>query len=410
MNQIKSKSRRDFLQGLLKISALGSLSMVSPQLLAHPNINKLRKKLTLNAPDANGIALLDGFSSRVVATEGYKPTANSAYIWHEFPDGGAVFADQNKGNKGGWIYVSNQESNFTQGGVGALKFNAKGDVIDAYRILDKTTRNCAGGVTPWNTWLSAEEYPQGLVWECDPQGKKPAKSLPICGTFNHEAAVIDPTHKVIYLTEDRADGCFYRVVLDDYPKLASGILQVAEVKGSFADKTAQLIWHDVPKPNPTARQTQTRHQVSQASQFNGGEGLWYFEGSVYFSTKGDDRIWKLDTTTQKLQIIYDRATSSNPVLSGVDNLTVDQNGYVYVAEDGGDMQVVVVSDNGLALPILQITQQDFSEVTGVAFTPDYTRMYLSSQRGPSKNGNLGITYEISGPFEQLGEIFKKQLA
>ena len=114
----------------------------------------------------------------------------------------------------------------------------------------------------------------------------------------------------------------------------------------------------------------------------------------------------MDLAQQKIRVIYDRQTSKNPVLSGVDNITVDNNGILYVCEDGGDMQIVLLNEAGQATPLLQIENQRKSEITGVAFTDDGTRMYFNSQRGPSRNGNLGITYEITGPFEHVHQLFK----
>ena len=74
---------------------------------------------------------------------------------------------------GGWIYVSNSETPpQVGGGASALRFSSNGDIVDAYRILSDTWQNCAGGATPWGTWLSCEETDAGHVWECDPLGER----------------------------------------------------------------------------------------------------------------------------------------------------------------------------------------------------------------------------------------------
>jgi hypothetical protein len=392
--------RRKFIGDLLKLTTLG---------ISMPVLSSLPKHYTsalksLDPPDLNGISLLDGFSSRIVAKQGVKPIPTSNYYWHQKPDGGAVYNDTDLLNPGGWIYVSNEES--STGGVGVLRFNSSGNIIDSYRILDGTNRNCAGGKTPWGTWLSAEEIAYGQVWECDPSGVNSAVLVPSCGSFHHEAVAVDPVNGILYLTEDRYDGHFYRSVLPNYPSLQNGVLQSAEIVGDLSSGKATLNWRNVPNPNPVSPQQETRYQVPESSTFKGGEGIWYFNNKVYFATKFDNRIWSLDLETQNIKVIYDIKTSQNPILSGVDNVTVDNNGYIYVCEDGGDMQIVMLNENGLILPILQIHGQDGSEITGVAFTQDNTRMYFSSQRGPSSGGNLGITYEVQGPFDQLDVIFK----
>ena len=79
-------------------------------------------------------------------------------------------------------------------------------------------------------------------------------------------------------------------------------------------------------------------------------------------------------------------------LSGVDNVFAAPNGDLYVAEDGGDLQIVVRTPTGRLLPIAQVTGQPGSELTGPALSPDGRRLYFSSQRGP------GTTYEVEGPF------------
>ena len=87
-----------------------------------------------------------------------------------------------------------------------------------------------------------------------------------------------------------------------------------------------------------------------------------------------------------------------PVLRGVDNLEVGPGGELLVAEDGDDMQLVVVTPDGRALPLLQVVGHTFSEITGPAFSPDHSRLYVSSQRGTSWIRSNGVTFEITGPF------------
>jgi secreted PhoX family phosphatase len=84
------------------------------------------------------------------------------------------------------------------------------------------------------------------------------------------------------------------------------------------------------------------------------------------------------------------------VLRGVDNVTGTPGGDIYIAEDGGDMQLVLLGYDGSVSPFLQVIGQNGSEITGPAFSPAGDRVYFSSQRGgPSRNG---ITYEVTGPF------------
>ncbi len=394
--------RRQFVSKILKISAL---SLAAPKIANAEHILANEASISHLMPaNKNGMRLPNGFKSRIVAFAGISPTRNSHYSWHQAPDGGAVYQDFSRENLGGWIYVCNEETR--TGGVGALKFNATGEVIDAYRILDNTLYNCAGGKTPWNTWLSGEEIPYGMVWECDPYGNNSAQAIECLGNFKHEACAVDPIHRNIYLTEDERDGRFYRTVLPQYPSYEQGKLQVAEVQGDVFSGDAKLIWHDVPKPNPKKPELETRYQIKKSTIFKGGEGIWYYAGYVYFSTKGDNRIWALDLNQQTIKVIYDFETSRLPILSGVDNVTVDNNGIIYVCEDGGNMQIVMLNEAGQTIPLLQIIGQDNSEITGVAFTDDGTRMYFNSQRGPSFFGSSGITYEVTGPFEQLQMLFK----
>lgn len=397
-------TRRQALKHGLTALAVGpSLVSMTRPLRAQVSVSQIG---SLSSADSNGVRLPSGFTSRVVASAGRRVQRSwwnrTNYTWHIYADGGATFATPD----GGWVYVSNSESpSFLGGGVGAIRFDRNGNIADAYRILGGTNINCAGGPTPWNTWLSCEEIDFGRVYECDPFGQNAAEVRPALGYFKHEAAAVDPNTGIIYMTEDEPDGRVYRFVPSAFvpgqrPDLSSGTLEIAEVE----NVTGRMIWRAVPDPNPSLFSTPTRRQVAASTAFNGGEGIWYADGQVYFTTKGDNRVWCLQLNTQVLTVVYDAATAANPILTGVDNITVSGSGQLLVAEDGGDMQIVVIDQAGDVAPLLQVVNQQESEITGPAFSPDGSRLYFSSQRGSRlfNNGRgLGITYEVTGPFSRI---------
>ena len=108
--------------------------------------------------------------------------------------------------------------------MSAVRFDAEGEIADAYRILEGSTSNCAGGPTPWGTWLTCEEPldKRGRVWECDPTGATEAVVHDAMGIWNHEAAAVDPEGEAVYLTEDDPAGLLYRYTPAAYPDLSEG--------------------------------------------------------------------------------------------------------------------------------------------------------------------------------------------
>jgi len=366
--------------------------------VAYPGLGPLR------APDENGVRLPAGFSSRVLARGGEAVAGGGGHVWHRDADGGSVF----KRADGGWIYVSNSERDAGAGGVGALVFDEAAQVVDAYAILEGTTRNCAGGATPWGTWLSCEEFPAGRVHECDPTGVQPAVMRPALGSFRHEAAAVDPATLRIYLTEDEPDGRLYRFtpagrLPDGGADLTAGMLEVARVAGTDAGATRGVSWLPLREPNPdvAAPFVATRYQVPWSTPFAGGEGIFHHAGGIYFTTKRDNRVWVHDLAAGTLRLLYD-GWIDQPVLSQVDNVTVGATGTAFVAEDGPHQRMIAFGGGGRAGAIIEVVGHAGSELTGPAFDPSGTRLYFSSQRGPGADGRpWGVTFEVTGPFAHL---------
>lgn len=373
----------------------------------------------------HNIQIPAGFSIRVIATEGQDPlsdatdgTSSSGYLWHAAPDGGGVFvADDGSGD---FVYTSNSEVSGS-GGVGALKFNAAGQLIDAYRILDNTSRNCAGGVTPWGTWMSCEENSTlGQIYETFPFGTvADAVVKPALGSRNHEAIAVDLKNRTSYITEDDSAGNFWRFVSDasdvgvfnghESLKFEDGKLQVMNIEGfegaggySDADiqETCRVTWVD-----------STLLNRKPGTVFNGGEGIWFYEipepyraipelgtvatkGVVFFTTKGDNRVWAYDIENQLVEIIFSNELIDSDY-NDVDNLVISPSGDCIVAEDGSGMRLMVVVPNEPPKILFQITGNPGSEIVGPAFHPDGSRLYFSAQRG--WDGGSGVTYELSIP-------------
>jgi secreted PhoX family phosphatase len=219
---------------------------------------------------------------------------------------------------------------------------------------------------------------------------------------------VDPEARVLYLTEDHPAGRFYRFIPDAYPDLSSGRLEAMVVGTDGA-----ISW--VAVADPSATSAPVRDQVPGATVFPGNEGVWFHDGTVVFTSKHDHRVHAIDTADQTYRLLWDGVAVPEP-LRGVDNVTIEAgSGDVFVAEDGGNMELVLITPEGEAVPFARVVEpgHEGSEVTGPVFSPDGTRLYFSSQRGPTPGTltdiagdrglvgdtrNGGVTWEVTGPF------------
>jgi hypothetical protein len=361
--------------------------------------------------------LPEGFSSRIVAVGGTGVGATD-YTWPLFPDGKGTVATPD----GGWILACNHEVFDFQtigesaGGASSIRFDSGGSILDAYPILEGSHSNSRGATTPWGTWLSCQEAHQGdgRIWECDPTGDSPAVPRNALGVRTHGSVAVDPLGGHCYMTEAHRDGRLYRFrMLDESASgaaLADGLLEAMVV-----DPDGGVSW--IPVPDPSGTVAPTRVQAADGFVTPVGGGVWVHDGSLLFTTALDDRVHAVDLANQRHWILWDGSGHRQPLV-GIGDLTVaPASGDLFVAEDRGDMELVLVGTEGLVAPFCRMVGDDhrLSAVTGPCFDPSGTRLYISSLRGRGEalvrdvveaidwgdgveGRHVGVTYEVSGPF------------
>lgn len=333
------------------------------------------------------------------------------------------------------FYDYGNDNNPGQGGTTTVVYDTrKQEVVRQYLSLAGTLRNCAGGPTPWNSWLSCEEIVMepndvyakrhGYVFEVPASAEiqladpKPIKAM---GRFNHEAVAVDPDSGVIYMTEDDSEGLLYRFIPNEKENLhAGGRLQALAIIDKPSMDTRnwekpfigtgeefQVKWIDLDNVDAPEDDLRYRGFEAGAARFARGEGMWYGNDAVYFAcTNGGEKnlgqIWKYvpsagEGTEEEMNVpatleLFVEPNNST-IIENADNLTVAPWGDLIVCEDCDSMQDL----NGItpdgSIYKLGRNAKSNSELAGATFSPDGSTLFMNIQHS-------GLTLAITGPWDK----------
>ena len=324
------------------------------------------------------------------------------------------------------------------GGTVTLEFDTlRGRVVDAWASISGTVRNCAGGATPWGSWLTCEEttigvgtadltQPHGYILEVPATGTGNPIPYKEMGRFSHEAIAVDPLTGYIYETEDAGGNSGFYRFRPNRPGVLSegGVLEMLAISGAAQHDTRtnqdgewrDVEWHviDVPDPAVPSGTTSVFSQgfAQGSARFGRLEGAWYGNSRIYFvSTNGGDagqgQVWEFDPLNQRLRLLFE--SPSADVLNAPDNLCVSPRGGLVLCEDGdGTEYVHGLTTDGVIFRFAQNNadlrttpvngfSSDYrgSEFAGACYSPDGKWLFVNLQ-------TPGITFAITGPWGSGG--------
>ena len=308
---------------------------------------------------------------------------------------------------------------YAGGGTTTIEVEPHGQrrVVRQHWSLVGTLRNCAGGLTPWGSWLSCEETLEsasatgfeqnhGYVFEVPVDTVAGSPTLPIplrrLGRFAHEAVAVDPATGIVYETEDQGDGSgFYRFLPSTIPSApgdlagTDGVLQMLKVVGADRYETAinqtvgtplRVEWVTIANPDPIPATGADGSSVFTSGLALGGarfrrlEGCWHSNGRIFFdSTNGGNmgfgQIWMYNPSNETITLIVE--SPHHDVFDGPDNLCVTPGGGLIVCEDAGGAQFLLGISSAGELFQFARNLRNTIEFAGACFSPDGRTLFVN---------------------------------